>query len=104
MSDAALDVSEDLLISPCATLFVGALRVCLTLGGVPLGTGEVEGVGLGEGRGERVPISTARSSVQARPRLRRRSSVGLSTTSSRVRWGTSRIRFTTCREGEQGET
>ena len=36
-----------------------------------LGNGEVEGVGLGEGRGERVPISMARSSVQARPQLRR---------------------------------
>lgn len=36
-----------------------------------LGTGETEGVTMGEGRGERVPISMARSSVQARLRLRR---------------------------------
>lgn len=66
-----------------------------------LGRGEVDGVGPGEGRGDRVPISTARSSVQARPRLRRNSSVSLSATSSLVRWGTSRIRFTTCRGGER---
>lgn len=72
-------------------------------GELPLGKGEVEGVGPGEGRGERVPISMARSSVQARPRLRSKSSVSLSTTSSLVRCGTSRIRFTTCRE-ERGVT
>lgn len=63
-----------------------------------LGKGEAEGVGAGEGRGEKVPISMARSSVQARPWLRRSSSVSLSTTSSLVRWGTSRMRFTTCTE------
>lgn len=105
VSDAALDVSEDLLTLSCVTVFVGesAAEVCvwLTLGDrgeVTLGMGEVEGVGPGEGRGERVPISTARSSVQAMPRLRRKSSVSLSTTSSLVRWGTSWIRFTTCRD------
>lgn len=67
-------------------------------GEFPLGNGELEGVGPGEGRGERVPISMARSSVQARPWLLRKSSVSLSTSSSLVRWGTSQIRFTTCRE------
>lgn len=40
-------------------------------GELSLGMGEIEGVGPGEGRGERVPISMAKSSVQARPRLRR---------------------------------
>ncbi|TNN69436.1 hypothetical protein EYF80_020270 [Liparis tanakae] len=55
---------------------------CLLWGEFSLGTGEAEGVGPGEGRGDSVPISTARSSVHARPRLRRYSSVSASTTSS----------------------
>lgn len=54
-------------------------------GEIPLGRGELEGVGPGEGLGERFPISMARSSVQGRPRLRRKPSVSLSTTSSLVR-------------------
>lgn len=110
VSDAALDVSEDPLASPCVTVFVGESAgeqcVWLTLGDrgdVSLSMGEVEGVGAGEGRGERVPISTARFSVQAMPLLRRKSSVSLSTTSSLVRCGTSRIRLTTCREEQQRE-
>lgn len=110
VSDAALDVSEDLLTSSDVILLVvrsaAEAHVWLTLGDrgeVPVGMGEVEGVGAGEGRGERVPIWTARSSVQAWPRLRRKSSVSLSTTSSLVRWGTSRMRFTTCRAEQHRE-
>lgn len=105
VSDAALDASEDLLTFIWVTTFVEESATdeckCLTLdnrGEIPRGTGEVEGVGPGEGRGERVPITTARSSVQAMPRVWRNSSVTLSTTSSLVRCGTLRIRFTTCRE------
>lgn len=105
VSVAALGISEDLWTSSDVTLSVvpsaAEEGVWLTLGDrgeVPLGMGEVEGVGAGEGRGERVPISTAMSSVQALPRLRRKSSVSLSTTSSLVRWGTSRMRFTTYRD------
>lgn len=74
------------------------------MGDIPRGTGEVEGVGPGEGLGERVPMTLARTSVQARPFVRRNSSASLSTTSSLVRCGTSRMRFTTCRKGEQKES
>lgn len=106
VSDAALDASEEASDSPCAAEFAGesAAAGCVwstlgTRGEITLGRGELEGVGPGEGRGERVPISTARSSVQGTPRLRRNSSVSLSTTSSLVRCGTSRIRSTTCSGG-----
>ncbi len=104
--------TEDFSSLPCVIVCVGETAsgelnegMLLSLGDrgeFSLGMGEAEGVGPGEGRGERVPISTARSSVQARQRLRRKSSVSLSTTSSLVRWGTSRIRFTTCRK-ERGD-
>lgn len=48
------------------------LRLDLRNSGEPsLGTGDAEGVVLGDGRGERFPISMAWSSVQARPWLRR---------------------------------
>lgn len=105
MSDAALEVSDDCLTSVCGSMPVGepaAEESSLSLrhvGDIPRGNGDVEGVGPGEGLGERVPITTARTSVQAKPFMWRYSSVSLSTTSSLVRCGTSRIRFTTCRKG-----
>lgn len=89
------DVTENLLALSCVMVCMdespaGGKNDCVSLGfgdigEFPLGKGEVEGVAAGEGCGERVPISMARSSVQARPRLPRCSSVSLSTTSSRVR-------------------
>lgn len=105
MSVAVLDVREALLTlsrvisrvseSPaegwnkCAYLNVGDRE------GVSLCIGEGVGLYGSEIRGESVPISTARSSVHARPQLFRYFSVSLSTTSSLVRWGTSEIRSTT---------
>lgn len=74
MSDAALEVSDGCLTSTWASAPVGEAasgeRGCLLLrhvGDIPRGNGEVEGVGPGEGLGERVPITTARTSVQAKP-------------------------------------
>lgn len=106
MSDAAtLEVSDGGLASFWATGSAGEGCRCLrSAGDIPRGTGDAEGVGPGEGLGERVPMTTARSSVQARPLVRRNSSASLSTTSSLVRCGTSRIQFTTCGKGEQEES
>ena len=105
VSVAELDATEDLSTLPCVVMRVGnaaaGIRndwlwlVLSSRGEFSLGIGEAQGVGLGEGRGERVPISMASSSVQARPCLRRQSSVSLSTTSNLVRWATSQIWFTT---------
>lgn len=111
VSGAELDIVEALVSLFSEDTWVGEstagkwnkyLKLDLRNSGEPsLGTGDAEGVILGDGRGERFPISMAWSSVQARPWLRRKSSVSLSTTSSLVRWGDSQIRFTTCRQEKQ---
>lgn len=74
MSDAALELSDDCWTSIWVTAPVGESAAeecrCLILrymGDIPRGSGEVEGVGPGEGLGERVPITSARTSVQAKP-------------------------------------
>lgn len=92
VSDAVLDVSEEASAPPSAAESVVKLvarelvgKPLSSRGEIPLGWGELEGVGPGEGLGERFPISMAKSSVQGRPWLRRKSSVSLSTTSSLVR-------------------
>lgn len=92
MSEAVLDVSEEASAPPRSAESVGELvarelmwKLLRSRGEIPLGRGELEGVGPGEGLGERFPISKAKSSVQGRPRLRRKASVSLSTTSSLVR-------------------
>lgn len=75
MSVTVLDVTEDLLTLPCEIEKVGefAARSVWSgwgdLGEFTRGKGEVDGVSLGERRGERVPISMANSSVQATPQL-----------------------------------
>lgn len=91
VSDSVLDVSEA-SAPPRSDGSVGELvarelmwKLLSSRGEIPLGRGELEGVCPGDGLGERFPISTARSSVQGRPRLRRKASVSLSTTSSLVR-------------------
>lgn len=84
VSVAVLDVNEDLLSLTCVAVCVdksaaGGENECVWFGlgdrgdrvEFSLGKGELEGVDRGEGCGERVPISMARSSVQARPRLRK---------------------------------
>lgn len=104
-SDAALEVSDGGLASFWVTGSAGEGCRCLrSAGDIPRGTGEAEGVGPGEGLGERVPMTTAWSSEQDRPLVRRNSSVSLSTTSSLVRCVTSRIRFTTCGKGGREES
>lgn len=75
MSVTVLDVTEYLLTLPCEIEKVGefAARSVWSgwgdLGEFTRGKGEVDGVSLGERRGERVPISMANSSVQATPQL-----------------------------------
>lgn len=103
MSDAALEVSDDgwTLMSVSEPAEESSCLILRHVGDIPRGSGEEEGVGPAEGLGERVPITTARTSVQAKPFMCRYSSVSLSTTNSLVRCGTSRIRFTTCRKGGQ---
>lgn len=76
VSDPVLDVSEEASAPPSTAESVGELparelmwKPLSSRGEIPLGRGELEGVGPGEGLGERFPISTAKSSVQGRLRL-----------------------------------